>query len=87
MIYGANVESLQEASSFITANNATISDIFARMTDQVQSLEWTGPDAERFKAENSEAVGQLTSQIAALLEEAAARLDAEAAEQEAASGG
>lgn len=87
MIYGANVESLQETSSAIRAHIGTMESILTGITGQVESLEWTGPDADRFKTENGESVTQLITQVNGLLEEAAARLDTEAAEQEAASGG
>ncbi|MDN4521279.1 WXG100 family type VII secretion target [Mycolicibacterium austroafricanum] len=82
---GADVAQLQQLSGQLNAKAGDIQSIVSQLTSAINSVDWRGPDAERFKSDwQGQHVAQL-KQVINALQAASQRAMQNAQQQEAAS--
>ncbi|PQE00377.1 hypothetical protein CYL16_12205 [Mycobacterium sp. EPG1] len=84
-LYGADIAQLRQLSGQLNAKANDIQSIVSQLTSAITSVEWRGPDAERFKSDwQSQHVAQL-KQVINALQNASQQASKNAQDQEVAS--
>ena len=84
-LYGQDIEQVKQLAAQLNSKAGDIQNVISQLTSAVNSVEWRGPDAERFKSDwQGQHVPQL-KQIVSALETASQKARTNAAEQQQAS--
>ena len=86
MFYGADTDQLRAHAEVTTAAGKRCTSLFGSITDTVASIEWVGPDADRFRTAVTSAISTLAEPTVEKLLADSQELLAHADEQDAASG-
>lgn len=84
-LYGQDIEQVKQLAAQLNSKASDIQNVISQLTSAVNSVEWRGPDAERFKSDwQGQHVPQL-KQIVSALQTASQKASKNAAEQQQAS--
>ncbi|WP_102144550.1 WXG100 family type VII secretion target [Mycobacterium hubeiense] len=66
-LYGQDVEQVRQLATQLNAKASDIESVISQLTSAVNSVQWMGPDAERFKSDwQGQHVPQLRQVVSAL---------------------
>ena len=84
-LYGQDIDQVRQLATQLNAKAGDIEGVISQLTSAVNSVQWMGPDAERFKAEwQGQHVPQL-KQVVSALQNASQNANRNASEQQQAS--
>lgn len=84
-LYGQDIEQVKQLAAQLNSKAGDIQNVISQLTSKVNSVEWRGPDAERFKSDwQGQHVPQL-KQIVTALQTASQKASKNASEQQQAS--
>lgn len=84
-LYGQDIEQVKQLAAQLNSKAGDIQNVISQLTSAVNSVEWRGPDAERFKSDwQGQHVPQL-KQIVTALQTASQKASKNASEQQQAS--
>jgi len=84
-LYGQDIEQVRQLATQLNAKASDIESVISQLTSAVNSVQWMGPDAERFKADwQGQHVPQL-KQVVSALQNASQNANRNASEQQQAS--
>lgn len=84
-LYGQDIEQVRQLAAQLNSKAGDIQNVISQLTSAVNSVEWRGPDAERFKSDwQGQHVPQL-KQIVSALQNASQQANRNASEQQQAS--
>jgi uncharacterized protein YukE len=81
-VWGLDVEQVQGLSKQLNQQSQQVQTILTTLTSALQSVQWTGPDAENFRSEWSGTHTAALKQVIAALEDASQKAAKNAADQE-----
>ncbi|MGE0214229.1 hypothetical protein [Mycolicibacterium sp.] len=85
-LYGADIEQVQQLSNQLNAKANDIQNIVTQLSSAINSVNWLGPDADRFRSDwQGQHVAQL-KQVISALQTASQNARRNAQEQQTASG-
>jgi uncharacterized protein YukE len=85
-LYGADIEQVQQLSNQLNAKANDIQSIISQLSSAISSVNWLGPDADRFRSDwQGQHVAQL-KQVVTALQTASQNARRNAQEQQTASG-
>lgn len=85
-LFGADIEQVQQLSTQLNAKASDIQSIISQLSSAINSVNWMGPDADRFRSDwQGQHVAQL-KQVVSALQTASQNARRNAQEQQSASG-
>ncbi|GAA3201602.1 WXG100 family type VII secretion target [Microbacterium terregens] len=81
-VWGLDVQQVRQLSQQLNAKASDIQQVLSQLTSQLNSTQWTGPDAEQFRSDWSGQHTAALKQVIAALQEAAQKASANASAQE-----
>lgn len=85
-MYGADVEQLNQLSAQLNNKASDIQNVISQLSSAISSVQWQGPDANRFRSDwQGQHVAQL-KQVVSALQNASQNAKRNAQEQQSASG-
>jgi uncharacterized protein YukE len=85
-LYGADIEQVQQLSNQLNAKANEIENVISQLSSAISSVNWMGPDADRFRSDwQGQHVAQL-KQVVSALQAASQNARRNAQEQQTASG-
>jgi len=85
-LYGADIEQVQQLSNQLNAKASEIQNVISQLSSAISSVNWMGPDADRFRSDwQGQHVAQL-KQVVSALQTASQNARRNAQEQQTASG-
>ncbi|MFB2598752.1 hypothetical protein ACEXQE_13240 [Herbiconiux sp. P17] len=84
-VWGLDVEQVQQLSKQLNTQSQQVQQILTTLTSALQSVQWTGPDAEGFRSEWNSTHTAALKQVIAALEDASQKAAKNASDQEATS--
>lgn len=86
MKVGANLERMENLHKFLGRQNNQFTNRVEAVLASLDSVDWFGPEAERFKTSSGQEIRQQLAELVALLDEAATTIETQRSEQADASG-
>ncbi|MCU1479543.1 MAG: family type secretion target [Subtercola sp.] len=84
-VWGLDVEQVRSLSKQLNTQSQQVQQILTSLTSALQSVQWTGPDAESFRSEWNTTHTAALKQVISALESASQKSAKNAADQEATS--
>lgn len=83
---GADIEQLRALGNELTRQAEELESVISRLTSRITSVDWRGPDAQRFTSDWHDRLAGMLRSAATLFRDAAAKVMEDARQQESASG-
>ncbi|TAJ48220.1 MAG: hypothetical protein EPO52_08670 [Herbiconiux sp.] len=84
-VWGLDVEQVQQLSKQLNSQSQQVQTILTTLTSALQSVQWTGPDAENFRSEWNTTHTAALKQVITALEDASQKAAKNASDQAATS--